>query len=62
MSNNPNHFIEWPKCWSPHYTAPSIIGWDSNADESKRKQDISYATQIAYNELTQLKKDNHGYR
>ena len=62
MSNNPNHFIEWPKCWSTKCTKPSIIGWDSNADESKRKLHISYATQIAYMEITEFEKDNHGHR
>ena len=62
MSNNPNHLIEWPKCWRPQCTKPAWAGWDSNADESKRKQDISYATQIAYMEITELEKDNHGHR
>ena len=26
MSYNPNPTIEWPECWSPHYTGP-ITDW-----------------------------------
>ena len=57
MSYNPNPTIEWPKCWSPHYTGPSLIGWNTQNKEDKRLKDISYATQIAYIEITQL--ENH---
>ena len=56
---NPNHTIDWPKCWSPHYTAPSLIGWNSKNQQDKRHKDIQYATQIAYIELTQLENRNH---
>lgn len=58
MSYNPNPTIEWPKCWSPHYAGPSLIGWNSQNQEDKRLEDITYATQIAYEELTQLENHN----
>ena len=57
MSYNPNPTIEWPKCWSPKYTGPSLIGWNTQNQEDKRLQDIQYATQIAYIDITQL--ENH---
>ena len=58
MSYNPNPTIEWPKCWSPHYTGPSLIGWNTQNQEDKRLKDITRATQIAYEELTQLENHN----
>ena len=58
MSNNPNPTIEWPKCWSPHYTGPSLIGWNTQNQEDKRLQDIQYATQITYIEITELENHN----
>ena len=58
MAYNPNPTIKWPKCWSPHYTGPSLIGWNSQNQEDKRLKDIQYATQIAYEELTQLENHN----
>ena len=59
MSNNhPNHLIEWPECWNPSYTGPSLIGWGSKGPEDKRIQDLTYATKIAYEELTQLENNN----
>ena len=57
MSNNANHLIEWPKCWSPHYSDPPLIGWNSQNLGDKRLKDLTAATQIAYAELTQL--ENH---
>ena len=57
MSYNPNPTIEWPECWSPHYTGPSLIGWNSQNQEDKRLKDLTHATQIAYIEITQL--ENH---
>ena len=59
MSHNPNHLIEWPECWSPHYTGPSLIGWNSQNLGDKRLKDLTAATQIAYEELTLL--DNHDH-
>ena len=58
MSYNPNPTIEWPKCWSLHYTGPSLIGWNTQNQEDKRLKDITWATQIAYEELTQLENHN----
>ncbi len=58
--HNPNPIIEWPKCWSPNYTGPSLVGWNSQNQEDKRHKDLTYATQIAYIELTQLE-SNHGH-
>ena len=57
MGHNPNPTIEWPKCWSPSYTGPSLIGWSSENSEERRLQDLTYATQIAHEELTLL--ENH---
>ena len=53
-----NHTIEWPKCWSTHYTGPSLIGWNTQNQEDKRLKDLTHATQIAYIELTQLENHN----
>ena len=61
MSYNPNPTIEWPECWSPHYTGPSLIGWNTQNQEDKRLKDISYATQIAYIEITKLENCNGHY-
>ena len=61
MSHNPNHTIAWPKCWKPHYTGPSLIGWSSENSEERRLQDLTYATQIAYEELTLLENHNHDH-
>ena len=58
MAYNPNPTIEWPKCWSPHYTGPSLIEWNTQNQEDKRLKDISYATQIAYIEITKLENHN----
>ena len=59
MSHNPNHTIEWPECWSPHYTGPSLIEQrNSKRSEEERRQDLTAATQIAYEELTQLENHN----
>ena len=57
--NHPNHLIEWPKCWSPHYSDPPLIGWNSQNLGDKRLKDLTAATKIAYEELTQLEKHNH---
>ena len=59
MSHDPNPTIEWPKCWSSHYTGPSLIGWNSQNLGDKRRQDLTAATKIAYEELTQLENHNH---
>ena len=58
MAGNPNPTIDWPECWSPKYTGPSLIGWNSQNQEDKRLKDITWATQIAYEELTQLENHN----
>ena len=58
MSYNPNPTIEWPKCWSPKYTGQSLIVWNTQNQEDKRLKDIQYATQIAYEEITQLENHN----
>ena len=55
---NPNHTIDWPKCWKPNYTGPSLVGWHSKNSEDVRLQDLTYATQIAYEELTLLENHN----
>ena len=55
---NPNHAIDWPKCWKPNYTGPSLVGWRSENPEERRLQDLTYATQIAYEELTLLENHN----
>ena len=59
MAHNPNHLIEWPERWSQHYTGPSLIGWSSENSEDRRMQDLTYATQIAYIEITDLENHNH---
>ena len=59
MSHNPNHTINWPKCWKPNYTGPSLIGWHSENPEQGRLKDLTYATQIAYEELALLENHNH---
>ena len=58
MAHNPNPAIEWPECWSPHYTDPSLIGWNSQNFGDKRHRDLTAATQIAYEELTRLENHN----
>ena len=63
-SYNPNHTIEWPKCWSTGYTGLSLIGWNSENSEDRRMQDLTHATivaydtMVAYEELTQLENHN----
>ena len=58
MSHNPNPSIEWPERWSPSYTGPSLIEWSSENPEQQRLKDLTYATQIAYEELALLENHN----